>query len=722
VPAIDKLWYELELRDADFVAGMKRDSQMWQNFDQGATRSNATVGTLQNGIRAASRAIADNTATTIAGTRGMSAWSAVQAEAAGHVGAHSLGLSRLERAFEEFAAHATGTNRVLALLASTMSRFALGSIETAGILGGIALIAGIYEKMTAAAREAKKAQDELITSLQKGNFQASLGPEPDLVLQTNAQRNVLREQQSRRRLLLNFGVSPDDDRILALNRDIANSQRDLEAGEARLLKARIEAGKPLDTVVTRAKDLTAEMEKQKTAVEGFKAAIAAQSPGADDNFVVEIDRLVEAAKKAHVGAQEIEKLVGELRTAHAAALAKEATDLATAMRTELAKASGLQAAGLREALDQFDDQIRSKIVSGVPVDLALVAQLRAAKVEAIGLADATDQLSQHLVAIDHNTSQGFGFIQAMRQLNEDLDRANADFDAAKTRNDLAGQSAAQQRINTILSAQKKLQDEIAAIIAKQNDETESLTTKLASGVAGLADVAFGLVSAFAGANSELTKMIGGISQAAHGIDSLMTLANTKNANGVAPGLGGLLTSGAGLLSALPAIGQVIGGGIALAASFFGKSPEETARLNALKENNQRLRELTDRVGDLARTNVTGTDLTKFTAFLSDPRLAGVRGQPGSDLQNRDIGAILDAFGITAQELKTFAQQFGIAVGTARVAKSRSTTSTSCGTRSRTRSSRSSLTTSRARCSGWTRRSGFSPCPNRFSSSRNSGRC
>jgi hypothetical protein len=404
-------------------------------------------------------------------------------------------------------------------------------------------------------------------------------------------------------------------------------------------------------------------ERQSEVRAAFAQAIAGQTPGKADDFSNQVDKLVDAAQKAHLGSLEIQRMVAELQTAHAAALAAEGQSLATEMRAELAKAAGLQASQLADSLTAFDEKVRDAIIRGVPVDFPLVAQLRAAKEEAIGLAKAADDLGAHLVEIDHNTSQGFGFIQAMRTLNDDLDRANADFDTAKSRGDVGAMASAQQRINAILTAQKKLQDDIAAIIAKQNSETDSLISKLSGGVAAIADVGFGLASAFAGANSEITKMLGGISQAAHGIDSLMTAANTKGANGTAPGLGGLLSSASGLLQAAPAIGQIIGGAIGLASSLFGKSPEEIARLNALKENNDRLRELSSKVGDLARINTTGTDLARFTALLSDPRFAAVRGEPGSDLQNRDIGAILDAFDITSAELKAFAQQFGIAVGT-----------------------------------------------------------
>jgi hypothetical protein len=100
----------------------------------------------------------------------------------------------------------------------------------------------------------------------------------------------------------------------------------------------------------------------------------------------------------------------------------------------------------------------------VPVDLTLVAKLRAAKEEAIQLADAGDRLRGILVQIDHDTQEGHGFIQSMRKLQEEQASAEADFAVAKSRGDLPAMEAAQQRINTLLAAEKRLQDAIAAIL------------------------------------------------------------------------------------------------------------------------------------------------------------------------------------------------------------------------------------------------------------------
>jgi hypothetical protein len=674
MPLIDKVWYELELRDEAYVAAMKRDAASLQQFDQGASKSGATVGRLENGVRAAARAVNEHAAATVAGTRGMSAWSAIHAEAAGHVGEHTLGLSRLERALEEFAAHATGTNRVLALLASTMTRFSLGSIETVGILAGIAAIAAIYEKMGESAKKAKEENDRLIASLEKNLHTKALGPGAELQDQIKALMAELATAVQRRNVaqtdvsgvvftpekgFVNTKVVEADEEIFRLTSLITRAEREL-------LQARIDAGKPLETVVVHAKNITEEIQRQKEAIQGFKTAIAAASPGADDNLKAEIDRLTDAAERAHVGASEILKLTQQLRAAHSEALAKEGADLSKEMQAELVKTTGLQAAELRDALAKFDEQIRSKIDAGVPVDFQLVAQLRAAKEEAIPLAEAADRLKVSLLEIDHSTSQGFGFMGAMKTLLNQLDSANADFDTAKATGNVRGMADAEQRRATILARIKQLQDQIAVIIARQADDTDSLLGKVqsvAGGIAAIANAAFGLSAAFAGSNAELTRMLGSIGQAAGGVESLLKAANTKDANGNAPGLGGLLSSASGLLQAAPAIGQIIGGAIGLASTLFGKSPEEAARLQALKENNNRLRELSQNVGDLGRINVTGTQLGTLARFFARPELTTAAKTPAvlADTVNRIIGTALDAVGLSAAEFKDIMRSFGLSI-------------------------------------------------------------
>lgn len=188
---------------------------------------------------------------------GLDSFGGATNKVSGALEGHKLSLGKVERALGSYAARAIGANDVTRELSLAFGGMAVGGGPITAALVGLAAVIAVYEHLTAAAREAKKAQDDLIKSLGDANAKAALGPEPDLVLQTNAQRDSLMQQRERRRQLLKFGVSPDDDRILTLNREIAVSQHELEDGEKRLFTARMAAGKPLEAVTVKARDFAA---------------------------------------------------------------------------------------------------------------------------------------------------------------------------------------------------------------------------------------------------------------------------------------------------------------------------------------------------------------------------------------------------------------------------------------------------------------------------------
>lgn len=105
---------------------------------------------------------------TVASTHNMGVWGALQAEAAGHVGEHSLSIGRLERSLASFGEHALGVNSTVGLLATSLGKFALGGVEITAVLVGIDAVIAIYDHFTEKTREATKAQDELIKKFEEG--------------------------------------------------------------------------------------------------------------------------------------------------------------------------------------------------------------------------------------------------------------------------------------------------------------------------------------------------------------------------------------------------------------------------------------------------------------------------------------------------------------------------------------------------------------------------
>lgn len=407
----------------------------------------------------------------------------------------------------------------------------------------------------------------------------------------------------------------------------------------------------------------AQLDAQRNARLAFQQATAGQTEGAADNFETGVTKLVAAAQKAHLGAAEIAKMVGELRSAHAEAMAEEGQKLAQTLQGQLAELTATTVDDLRAQLAEFDRAIEDQRSKGVLIDPTVVEQLRAAKEQAIALAPQTEAIAKAMERIDAATKEGFNLTGALGEISALIDKATAIRDALPE--DSSERASAQERLNHLIEREAEIRKQLRAIIIATGNESQKFAANVANvsgAIANIANVAFGLASAFAGANSELVKMLGSTAQIAGGISNVADLASK------AGGFGKLFSSGAGIISALPGIGQAIGGAISLASSLFGKSPEEQARLQALKENNIRLHELSTKVGDLARINVQGTDLGRVQQFFASAAIQNLLNNPAAgvlsqDAVNRQVGTVLTAMGLTATQFEDIAKQFGITVGT-----------------------------------------------------------
>lgn len=413
-------------------------------------------------------------------------------------------------------------------------------------------------------------------------------------------------------------------------------------------------------------------DRQRAARQVFATAIAGETPERGDSFEEKINALRAQAEKAQLSAAEIDAAVNRLRAAHVTVIAESSQALARDMQSQLASLTSTKVDDAVQRLKDFDDEIAKKRTSsanGGP-ELsgsfdAMAAAVRRALDEAVGLTAEAERLEVVLKRIDRSADDGRGFIGAMKEAQKELAVAQAIVDDPKSTP--AAREAAEGRVAQIKARINALQIALNAYLERQNalhEEAESRTARIAGNLTQILNVAFGLASAFSGANGELAKMLGASAQVAGGISDIFRLANTKDAKtGKAPGLGGLLSTTSGLISALPGLGQAIGGAMALGATLFGKSPEEQARMQRVRENTQAIQNLTRRVGDLARINVTGSQLTSVSGILENPGLAGAR---GTDDLSRRLGALLSAQGMTFADLAEFAKQFGVTIDSKRI--------------------------------------------------------
>ncbi len=206
---------------------------------------------------------------------------------------------------------------------------------------------------------------------------------------------------------------------------------------------------------------------------------------------------------------------------------------------------------------------------------------------------------------------------------------------------------------------KAKQDEVDAYF-EGNQQAATLGQHLGDA----AKAAFGIASALLGADDAITKVLGSVVQLVDGFREISSLAKS------AGGLSQLFSTGGGIVSALPGLSQILGGGIALAGTIgglFGKSPADVEHDRILKENNERLRDLRD--GLVAAIQLTTTpaktaairDLSLTQTRFDVGTLGGGQGRfvTGPITTSADLLAALHAAGIGLDDLKKAAQSFGV---------------------------------------------------------------
>jgi hypothetical protein len=350
-------------------------------------------------------------------------------------------------------------------------------------------------------------------------------------------------------------------------------------------------------------------------------------------------------KHGQVPAEATEELA-RLRANVETVRTKEAQATADKLNAIVDESTVTQVDNLTHALEQLQRELKE--VPGVTqADIDKLSALKQAVIDATKAAEDSAN-SALLVDVD----SGVNGIQKMKQLLAIQDALTAARD--KTKFGTAEWKIYDDAIKGVIARVKQLQDTNAGLsdpIAENTAKVQQMAQTIQQAVTGAVQLAeaFGLV------DSNTAKLLTSIGQVAAGIGPLKNAISMMSAG--TGGIGGVLTA------ALP----VLGGVASIVGSLFGKSPEDAERARLLKENNQNLRNLTERVGDLARINVTGQDLQKYSNFLAQAAQQNLRlganGAFTNDQVNRQVGALLDKLGLTAEGLKEFAKQFGITIGT-----------------------------------------------------------
>jgi len=348
--------------------------------------------------------------------------------------------------------------------------------------------------------------------------------------------------------------------------------------------------------------------------------------------------------------------------------AKERADAAKAIANEVAQSLNLQSRIMEQGLKDFLADVDKRNAEYAKLGLApLFSRDQIDTIVAMrqALIDTTRAAEQAEAAITTSRAAAGGradLLQgAIGAMQKEINFTPGDTEAGREK-----RKRLQEQIN-------KLQGELNSLVAQNNQlldqATEKLTqhTKLLQDQAAAINSAVGyalqLGQAFGIVSSQTASVLQNVAAAVAGIGPLVDQIKLLHSGATDSKGNPLATIGSVLGAAAP----IIGGISALAGALFGgPSPEERAAMQAQKENTAAIRELTDATGDLARINVTGAQFGQYRQLVNQAQINRIGPQTGAftpDAVNRQLGALLDAMGLSTEQLKAFAQSFGVAVGT-----------------------------------------------------------
>ena len=302
---------------------------------------------------------------------------------------------------------------------------------------------------------------------------------------------------------------------------------------------------------------------------------------------------------------DLEAMSRQLFSLRQAASQFEAAELAREIETLLASFTTTTVDDLEISLKKLQQTLRQK--GATEEQIAQITKLEEAFIEVKKSSDELD------AALEQGRRGGITPLKEMVRLLQQLAAAEEKLKALES----AGPEHDRER-KELLEQIAKLQARIKELQEQTEESTKKTTTATSSFRDKLNDalkLAFGLASALGGADDTLVRMIGSASQIADGLASISKLA--KDVGGFAK----LFSSGKGIVSALPGIGQIIGGGIAIASLL--DDPDARANREATQKNTVALRQLEKSLGDLARIQLSGRTTSAVQSAISTIDLKGV---------------------------------------------------------------------------------------------------
>ena len=399
-------------------------------------------------------------------------------------------------------------------------------------------------------------------------------------------------------------------------------------------------------------------------MEQLEAIKVSLTPATSDNLTQRLAALERSLKELKPEPEEIAAFKALKEQIEGLAAAATAEDLGRQMRDLISSSTPTLVDDMTDRLTDLKAALVARGASQEFIDQ--VTAIQQAMIDARG---KTEDLDKQIEQLKKNLASGFNLQGDLAAIRDDLDRdgglidqrnaAQAEADATTDRTPeraaaMAKVASLQARINALIEIETQLRARSSKAL-EDGSVTRATTiagkaAEITNNIEKAANAGFGLASVLLGVDHNITRALGSLGQLAGGLNDISKLADT------AKGFGNLFSSPQGIISALPGIGQAIGGAMALAGSLFGKDPQvERARqetLAGMKELRSALIELKDvYLQDVSSTNVAkdiamaerilkgvGTGAFGEMTFAGNRVLgSGVGNGPGRRGNLRDIG-------------------------------------------------------------------------------------
>ena len=514
-------------------------------------------------------------------------------------------------------------------------------------------------------KRAREAADEVVAGVRAGNIELEkMGTEALRVVAANL--DAVSAQVGPKKAAEYRATAQAAREAAAAQEEAGVKAAQVAAREAELRKAK-EKLDAQEAAAARALAALKEQREKQSAAD--RTAYQAQELGAA------LEDLFEKARKGEVTFREYDRGVDSLRGRFG--LLKDTTREQEAAFAKLVQ----QAGSVRQALENIKARRLSEDFA------AIIASLTTDALD--DFAAKVPELTRALEAKNFKPEQIKEVIDLQRTLND----LQIESGKLQERIKLALDSnvTPMQKLSSLTQERQKLEAELVALggdksisaqekrlsiaarllqideaMAKVGDQNAGMLADMTDSAADLAGImynvlgsAVGIATALLGSENSITR---GLSASLQLVSAYSRIAELAKAAG---GFAKLLSTGAGIASALPALGAAVGAGAAVVSLIAPKeTPEQRENREAIKKNTERLAELREGLGELTLT-VSGAKV----AAVRDVGLTSIGLNAGPVLGEgaltevsrpmKDILRDLRAVGVGMEDLRKIAADFGI---------------------------------------------------------------